>query len=387
MHPAIVVATHNRPRSLMRVLSSLKRGIGLDDVTLIISIDPDGADVVLATAEAFSWEFGPKRIIAHSDHLGLRRHLLSCGDLSQEYGAVIVIEDDLFVSPWFYEYASQALGLYGADARISGVSLYAPLFNETAELGFTPLNAPYDGYFMQLPSSWGQAFTAAQWKAFKTWLAAQEGEPDIPVPWNVEGWSQHSWKKLLLMYMLAADTYYAYPYLGLSTNFSTPGSHHFIASTHLQTPLRMHGGFSLPTLDESPAVYDVFGELLPERMTRLAPWLEDYDFEVDLYGKKFLNRVNSKFLLTAKPGVAPVRTFGRSLKPHELNIAFDSEGDTFRLVRTNECSEHLVWPNKDSLSYYFNVWRRCMDHQYVALKSDLPVDYFERLLPAGKSRS
>ena len=50
--------------------------------------------------------------------------MLQCGDISYEYGSVIVLEDDLFVSPFFYKYAVEAQEFYRDDNRIGGISLY-----------------------------------------------------------------------------------------------------------------------------------------------------------------------------------------------------------------------------------------------------------------------
>ena len=52
---------------------------------------------------------GIKKIIKHSKNLGLRAHVITCGDLVNIYDNIIVLEDDLFVSPYFYKYANDAL--------------------------------------------------------------------------------------------------------------------------------------------------------------------------------------------------------------------------------------------------------------------------------------
>ena len=125
LKPAIVVVAFNRPDSLKRLLGSLKKGHYPDDIKLIISIDhsPDNSPVV-DCANDFEWNAGEKEIIIHPENLGLRRHILSCGDLSYKYGSVIILEDDLFVSPFFYQYSLDALDFYKDKDDIAGIGLF-----------------------------------------------------------------------------------------------------------------------------------------------------------------------------------------------------------------------------------------------------------------------
>lgn len=125
MNPAIVISAYNRPRALERILSSISQAQYVQrDVPLVISIDR-GADErnnqVAAIAKQFEWKFGPKQVIHHADHLGLLQHVFFCGNLTREFDAVIFLEDDLYVSPSFYVYASQALNFYDDAPRIAGV--------------------------------------------------------------------------------------------------------------------------------------------------------------------------------------------------------------------------------------------------------------------------
>ena len=89
--PAIVVVGFDRPVELARLLRSLSCGSYPDGeaVPLIISLDGGGSTAIRALADAFEWPHGPLRVIAHQSQLGLREHILACGDLSLEYGSVI----------------------------------------------------------------------------------------------------------------------------------------------------------------------------------------------------------------------------------------------------------------------------------------------------------
>ena len=122
LKPAIVVVAFNRPHSLRRLLRSVRQAdfSGYSDVPLVISIDKGDNQEVLEVAASYVWEHGPKEVIAHDRRLGLRNHIVACGDLSLAYEAVIILEDDLFVSPAFYDFSVQALQYYRGRGELEG---------------------------------------------------------------------------------------------------------------------------------------------------------------------------------------------------------------------------------------------------------------------------
>jgi GT2 family glycosyltransferase len=163
LKPAIVVVTYNRPVSLKRLLSFLSIAIyDSSDVNLIISIDYQASELhndVIKIARDFNWNYGFKKIIEHKKNLGLKAHVLSCGDLSEEYGAVIVLEDDIVVSPFFYDYALQSLQVYNENINIAGISLYAFEWSQVADRSFLPAPNGSDVFFFKMPNhgaSFGQ---------------------------------------------------------------------------------------------------------------------------------------------------------------------------------------------------------------------------------------
>ena len=102
--PVIVAVGYNRPHCMKRLLESIGNAeYEIDDVTLIISIDESNkSDLVQKVAEDFDWKHGEKIIRRFPERQGLKKHIIQCGDLSEKYGAVIILEDDLYVSPGFY---------------------------------------------------------------------------------------------------------------------------------------------------------------------------------------------------------------------------------------------------------------------------------------------
>ena len=96
---------------MKRLLNSLVRAEYKDAVKLIISIDGNGTPEVCKYAEQFDWPHGEKDVICHKKNMGLRLHILFCGGLTKQYDGIILLEDDLYVSAWFYQYATEAASL------------------------------------------------------------------------------------------------------------------------------------------------------------------------------------------------------------------------------------------------------------------------------------
>ena len=169
--PAIVVVGYQRAKSLNRILHSISNAVFEDmNIPLIISIDySDCNNDVIDIANSFKWKYGQKTVRTFDANQGLRNHIIQCGDISIIYGGVIILEDDLFVSPYFYKYAIEAMNYYKDDERIAGIALYSYQVNNFAQREFIPLKSEYDIFFSKMAVTWGQCWTKNQWTNFKEW--------------------------------------------------------------------------------------------------------------------------------------------------------------------------------------------------------------------------
>jgi len=342
MNIPIVVSAFDRKYALERLLSSLRKADYQDSVRLIISIDGKGPDEVVDAAHAFNWPHGEKEVVHHQENLGLRRHILSCGALARQYDGIILLEDDLYVSPAFYRYGVQAAEFYKNCPDIAGIALYAPSFNENAYLPFYPLHDGYDVYFMQLACSWGQLWLNSQWEEFEDWYrdnAALDLSKDASVPYSVRQWPDSSWKKFFIKFMIDRKKFFVYPRYSFTTNFGDKGRHH--KGTNLfQAPL-IQGekkGLSFVDFDQSLVKYDAYGEMLPESLRRLCPQLAEFDFTVDLYGVKEEHCYTGKFILTSKKCDNFLISYRKCLLPPESNIIEEIPGEDFFLAAQESCS-------------------------------------------------
>ncbi len=371
-NPAIIVIGYNRPHSLRRLLRSLSQANYPDsDVPLVLSIDysdTELGDAVRRLAQEFEWAHGNKRLIIHKENLGLRRHVLSCGDLSQEFGSVIVLEDDLSVGPEFYRFAIEGLEFSHNQEVIAGISLYNHKTNFLRRLPFEALDDGYDNYYLQIASSWGQCWSAEQWTGFRSWYNSLRTEEkglrilDLGVSTIhsvVANWPQASWLRYFIGYLAASGRYFLYPRIAHSTNHSDTGTNANKSSPAWQVPLCARLGeqrFSRP--EQSLAVYDSFFELEPAKVCQLVPMLQEFDFATDLYGSKSFPEQRNDLVLTSKiSSNSPTVCFPLETKPLELNLRTPCETleSYFRLVPTENLAtkSSLTLSDRRVLEYFY----------------------------------
>lgn len=343
----IVIPCYNRPRSLHQLLSSLGHAFYNEgDTPLIFCIDRSKTSDVRAIAEAYKWPYGPKRLIVHKHTLGLRNNVLFCGDLSEEYGAVMVLEDDLIVSPACYHFATTAADFYYDDDTIAGISLYSYEHAEIASERFYPYHDGSDTYFMQWPSSWGQLWTHQQWRSFRQWHDRNRNESlsGYNIPDTVKAWPESSWKKYAVAYLADTGRYFAYPRYSLTTNSGDSGTHINTSTTpSVQVPL-MSGlpeTWRLLRCQDSIARYDSFFQPETALLNAICPWLRDYDYQIDLQGTKPFTSFTKPYLLSVRECKKPIKSFDWTLFPLELNLAYNMPGNYLHFGPTAEFNANI----------------------------------------------
>lgn len=349
MRPAIVIPAFSRPLALERLLASLLQAHYPEPVPLVLSIDRAAEDAseqrkadnaaVRQLAQAFVWPHGPKEVIEHADHLGLIGNVFYCGALSQQYEAVILLEDDLYVSQAFYRYAVQAVDFYRDDPRIAGISLNALWFNGYTHQPFIPYLDDSDLFF--LPIAWyqGQVYTADQWAAFAEWYATADHRitPADPLHELFGRFPSTDWFPIKTKYLVNSGRYYAFPRESLTTNFGEVGTHFRRPTTFFQVPLQHYRQqFRFLPLDESIAVYDTFYEMLPDRLNRLTNLFHGKAYDVDLHATKSAAQLQSEYVLTTRPGRNPLFRFGQVMRPIEANIVANVPGDEIVFCRRED---------------------------------------------------
>lgn len=121
-------------------------------------------DAVRAFVREDEWKKSFKKvtIIEASENKGLAKSIIGgVTELINEYGKVIVIEDDLILSPFFLNYMNGALDFYENDPEIWSISGYSfPMKSLKKYL--------HDVFYSYRGSSWGWATWADRW-AMNDW--------------------------------------------------------------------------------------------------------------------------------------------------------------------------------------------------------------------------
>ena len=372
--PAIVTVGYNRPHLMKRLLESIGRAhFDCDDIPLVISIDESNrSNEVEKVAQEFQWNHGTKEIRRFPERQGLRKHIVQCGDYSEKYGAVIILEDDLIVSEDFYGYVCQAHEKYGADERICGVALYSPMRNQFPNYSFAPIPTPYDAYLGGMVVTWGQSWNAQQWSKFKTWYFAHEDKlPTVnhAIPEEISGWTR-SWGRYFVSYMAENDLSYIYPYVAHTTCFAEIGEHsvNAIPISGAQVPL-MTGRkvYNFGDYERLPR-YDSFYERVLGDDTMI-DGIPGSQICMDLSNMKH-NTLGKKYLISASELPYPKRaSFGLALKPVEVNVLQAMPGNAFHLYELSDPGSDIRPAKKRTYQYALDYRRLRYEHADMSLRT------------------
>lgn len=353
---AIVLVCYNRLNGLKRLVSSLEKVdyAGRNDIQLIFSIDNSGTSIVQDYAEQYQWPFGPKLVRTFPERQGLKKHILLCGDYTEQFDIVVVLEDDIFVSDSMYFFASQAAEYYWSDERIAGISLYSFQKNWLKWLvRFEPQKSNYDVYFLKVAQSWGQVWTRTKWPQFKEWYKQHENfDKSDSIPSALNKWPDSSWLKYHDRYCIETGKYFVYPYISLSTNYSDAGEHNTVTVTDHQVELQLgKTNYSFVQFSEECVIYDEYME-----REHLGKYLgiPDEELTVDIWGNKQA-KYYRRYVLTIDtlPNKA-IRGFALALRPVELNIILDNAGDDIRLYDTR-VPDTTKKVNSDYLRFQYSL--------------------------------
>lgn len=166
MHRApLAIFCFKRLDTLKATLASLEKCRNFREYRIFIFSDqarPDvpGESAKVENVRAFlrSWSCGKAcELIFQDFNLGLRKSIsLGVTKLVQEHGDVIVLEDDIVVSPVFLDYMQTGLDKFRNNDAVWQISAY-----------FTPTRKKrLDPGFLRVPSCWGWATWSRAWKHY-----------------------------------------------------------------------------------------------------------------------------------------------------------------------------------------------------------------------------
>lgn len=164
MNAPVVLFVYNRPVHTRRTVEALLKNAQVAESDLIVYSDgPKHSHVADAVCEVRQYiatitGFKSVRIVERDRNWGLANSIIDgVTSVVNQYGKVIVLEDDLMTSTYFLEYMNAALERYQGEDRVMQVSGHIFPIHVHAET---------DAVFLRMTTSWGWATWARAWKYF-----------------------------------------------------------------------------------------------------------------------------------------------------------------------------------------------------------------------------
>ena len=164
IYAPVALFVYNRPDHTRRTIDTLRQNKLANDTELTIFSDaPKPGTQADAVREVRKYVreiegFKSVTIVEREANLGLALSIIDgVTSIVNKYGRIIVLEDDLEISPYFLSYMNDALDVYEKEERVMHVSGYMfPIDNSTL----------LETFFLRPASCWGWATWDRAWKHF-----------------------------------------------------------------------------------------------------------------------------------------------------------------------------------------------------------------------------
>lgn len=162
---SIALFVYNRLEHTRKTIEALQKNELAIESDLIIFSDgfkksPESQTSVLAVREYLKTISGFKsvKIIERIENFGLAKSIISgVAEIVNQYGKIIVLEDDLITSPYFLRYMNEALDIYENQEEV--ISIHAYIYPVKQALPET--------FFIKGADCWGWATWKRGWDLFE----------------------------------------------------------------------------------------------------------------------------------------------------------------------------------------------------------------------------
>ena len=328
------------------------------NLNLYISCDGESSQEVKDYVKSIEWRYGEFEVIEQPVQLGVDKHNLECMKMAKELNHVVVLEDDLVVSPSFQEYLLKAYQLIKIEKSISGVSLYRYPIIEQNHFPFELIPNNEFIYYMQRPSSKGCLYTWKMLEPYFNFMESFDGDySSYHLPANVLKWGDEVWEKSFYAFLLNEKSYLAFPRYSLTSDFADVGVHmkkQTLKYVH-QSKLYLSKQFGeFKRKDDSDNIYDAFYELDSSVFKKYNQQYVDYELELDIYGNKDLKKIQSIYLVSERSTSESIEGWDRRLKPEINNLLFKQKGRFYNLAKTSTFkSKNSPKKLKENFLYYY----------------------------------
>lgn len=183
----IVFFAYNRPRHTGQTLESLAKCEGAAESELFVfcdgpkqSQDEEAIQQVRSIVKGRKW-CGTVNVIERDENRGISKSIIAgVSEVVNRYGRIIVLEDDVVLSPQFVNYMNDALEVYADKPEVMHISGY--MFPVKGELPET--------FFYRNTSCWGWGTWKRAWVNFEPdahKLLAGFDDKDKKKKFNIEG--------------------------------------------------------------------------------------------------------------------------------------------------------------------------------------------------------
>jgi len=270
----IAVFAYKRARHLRQLFESLLKCHRLGECQIFIYCDgskrPED-EAQIQAARQIAQNYAPRlkaQVITRDQNLGLAHSIVAgVTNLCEQYGRVIVLEDDLVVHPTFAHFMLSALDRYQDEDRVAQISGYMfPVWHADIP----------DAFFLPYTTSWGWAVWDRAWRLFD-WQPniSSLDNPHVQYRFNRNGVTNHvamlqewiaglnqSWDVLYYWAVFSAEKYVLFPKVSLVQNNGFDGS-------------GVHYATKQSIANRSLLTYERW---LSDRLTHKAAWLETRKF-------------------------------------------------------------------------------------------------------------
>jgi len=164
MPAPVALFVYNRPEHTRKVLRALIKNKLFDESEIFIfsdgpKIDDDNIKISEVRKIIKSHNLKNVNVIEHSSNLGLSKSIVQgVNKIINDYGEIIVIEDDILVSQFFLANLNNALTTYKDEEKVIAISGYT--FPHTEILP--------EFFFITFPAVWGWATWKRRWDLFQS---------------------------------------------------------------------------------------------------------------------------------------------------------------------------------------------------------------------------
>lgn len=363
----IAILAYEKANSLKRLIHSIEIGNHYSGNDIYIFLDKHPNDITHAAVCDAAESKLVSDVYIPEHRLGLRNNMLRVFHWCvQQNEPVLVLEDDLWLAPGAMQYAKSATSFYRNHPNIGMISLYHQPYVAGTEFPNLPMDDGFDNYFMQLASSSGFILFPEHAAPMLSYSDHEDAYISRNLPAYMHSWPLSSWKKIFNAWLLDSGHTVVYPRISYSTNFGEPGANHPKASNFFQSPLSMdiHPNLRFSAYEQATARYDHYMEWIPN--AKFPEW-EKVCF--DLNGLKPATAIINQQVVTLRQTDDPLKTFGRALKPQELNIIYETTGNIYHLMDCQTFEYASIPPDS-----YENL----IDYHYIFTSGRKIASYLKR---------